>query len=513
MKAGSEGSLNDDGTVKTAAPEGTYGERVQALKVALAAKDEDAIADARKDLKDAGLRVGVDVTPPTAEFARSGLDEDARAIDDEFVVEVTDNKDGSGIHTGTSKGAPKALIASLEIRDAEGTKCIIDNEPSGSTRLCGDPFKGLSVDDDLVSTTIRGNIDDFTGYYTFTAQAQDKAGNKSEEISRVAVNDQTFDARASLRVRADRDEPSDYTVDITVDDDLSVRDYYLAMSSTETAPAGLDTGAEMRFRIGDLEEVDAYNAPDLTTDSSASEDITLPFLALQTSVGGDPVQFTNFDVYVRDQRGAASTDVTDDTHAVTGGLATAGGIGGTAYEAADIVHSGVTITLTPSETGSATSELDDGDDIELRVVVDVPDADVPGTRQIDETDPPFKRVYFYAESSDDNDGPRHWRLIDSLGRSAYDDPASTDTGEYVYEVEVNAGDLFGDVDDDGKGDYSGRVMAIGVWNDLEAVAEREASDPDGTPGSGDEIEAAPAETAVPGVAGLISVTAEIFIDP
>ena len=43
-----------------------------------------------------GLLAGVDITAPTAEFAISGLDEDAREIDDEFEVIVEDNSGGSG---------------------------------------------------------------------------------------------------------------------------------------------------------------------------------------------------------------------------------------------------------------------------------------------------------------------------------------------------------------------------------------------------------------------------------
>ena len=247
---------------------------VTALGDALEAEDDEAIATARRNLRNAGLRGGVDITAPTAEFARSGLGENSRATDDEFVVEVTDERNGSGIHTGTNM----AFIASLELRDAEETQCIIGGEPEDSSRLCEDPFTGLDpLDDGLVATNVVDGID-YTGYYTFTGRAQDKAGNMSEEVSRVALSDGTFPARASVRVRADRDDPSDYTLDVAVDDDLSVRDGYLALTVTGGIPG---TAADLPIRVGDIIPVDPYNSPSLTTDLSFSQDVTLPFLALQ----------------------------------------------------------------------------------------------------------------------------------------------------------------------------------------------------------------------------------------
>ena len=303
MQAGKEGKVEDTGTATSVTVTGEmsgYGARVTELKRALKVVDlagdkvtdaqNDAVTKARKDLKDAGLRVGVDVTPPTAEFVRSGLDEDSREIDQEFVVEIADTRDGSGIHTGTESssrgGAPKAIVATLEIRDAEETRCIIDSEPSDNTRLCALPFAGLTAERGVVTTTItsgENSISDFTGYYTFTVQAQDKARNLSEKISRTAINDIRFDARASLRVNPDAEDSFEYSLDVTLDDDLSIRDYYLAASSLDAddADGPVDAPVNMRFAVDDVQPVDAFNASGFTTDHSESEDITLPFLALQ----------------------------------------------------------------------------------------------------------------------------------------------------------------------------------------------------------------------------------------
>ena len=102
-----------------------------------------------------------------------------------------------------------------------------------SPSLCADPFDGIEyfADDDLVMTTVVETVLDKLGYYTFTARAQDKAGNLSEEISRVALRDEDFEADAGVRVThgTGGTKVFDYTVDISVRDDLSVRDYYLAM--------------------------------------------------------------------------------------------------------------------------------------------------------------------------------------------------------------------------------------------------------------------------------------------
>ena len=512
MAAGAEGKVEDDGTVMAGNEGSGYGALVTELKRALAKESADDIKDARTALKDAGLQAGVDITPPTAVFLSSGLDEDSRVIDDNFVVEVEDNKDASGIQTGSTKGAPKALVASLEIRDADGTECFISktgakfdevlNEPSSNTRLCKNPFNGLDIDRSIVTTTINGVVEDYTGYYTFTAQAKDKAGNLSEEISRVALNDVSFDARASLRVNPDREDDTLYTLDVTLDDDLSVRDYWLGASVAadvgespgETLPTVFTDVAI--FSLGPVEEVDAYNVPDFTADYSVSEDIELDFLALHDAAGDNPVEIEDFSVYVRDQRGAASVeaDWTDDDSPAD--VADIGAPG---------PYSNVTLMLAVDNDGGTEADpADDRDDITLTATVTVPSSDDTDTRQLNETHAPFKRVYFYAESSEHNDGPRHWRLIHSLGKGAYERRTAGDN-TYVYEAEVDAGDFYDIVDDevveDDMEQYAGRVIAIGVWEDLDAMGAI-ADDPLTTEVTEPTDDA---EAAVPGVTGLVAV--------
>ena len=60
----------------------------------------------------------------------------------------------------------------------------------GEEQLTGecDLFGGMAFNDPLATTS--GLVGaEVAGYYTFTAVAQDKAGNRSEEVVRTAAND------------------------------------------------------------------------------------------------------------------------------------------------------------------------------------------------------------------------------------------------------------------------------------------------------------------------------------
>ena len=223
-----------------------YGKLVQDLRLAENNENVDDEKDARAALGKVGLRGGVDTTLPTAEFVPSGLEADSRFLDDEFVVEVADGRTGSGINEGANKGAPRALVASLEIRNADGIQCIIDNEPSDNARLCGDPFRGLSVDRDIIRTTLEG-AETFAGktiHKRLTLQATIRLGRGRRirpetcrsRSAALALNDTRFDPRASLRVGRSRDNTEeyeyelDYSLEASLDDDLSIRDYYLAFN-------------------------------------------------------------------------------------------------------------------------------------------------------------------------------------------------------------------------------------------------------------------------------------------
>ena len=519
LKAGSEGSIDGGGMVTTAAEGGTYGALVQNLLVAIAADNTDDVKDARSALAKVGIQGGVDITAPTAVFTNASIDEDARKIGKEFIVEVKDNEGGSGIHTGMdARMVPKALTASLSLRDAQEMQCIWKREPSSITRECEYAFDGISaLVDDIVRTTVLAGasaIED-TGYYTLTAKTRDMAGNPSEEISRVVLNDTDVEARASLRVTSGRGlNALEYSLSFTLDDNLSVRDYYTTMVLDDDAVGGVTDGDDgsARFRIGSLEQVDAYNATDLTTDLPVSDDITLPFVALQamTAEGqtpneGDLAEIQAIEVYTRDQReggqggdmlyASASYLVKPDLSEAADGFSTVP----VAPAGATAVAAVTTFILAVDGTPAS---FDDGDEITL-------------TATVTAADNPFMRVYFYALSQNagdatDPDVVEDWRLLGSISRNGAI-PTTPAVG-YEYELEIDAVDFFAIVDDDGKGMYggstgapSGRVIAIGVQNDVEAVtgvtADEEA-----------EVMAVTAVEEQLGAVGLVAAPVMIHID-
>ena len=447
-----------------------------------------------------GLLAGVDITGPTAEFAISGLGEDAREIDDEFEAIVEDNSGGSGIQTLTKKFDAAGdfvsfvntpLIASLEVRDTKGTKCVIGGEVQISPSLCAGPLDGIEADDDLVMTNVVKDVLDKVGYYTFRARAQDKAGNLSEEINRVALRDKDFAADAGVRVThgTGGTKVFDYSVDISVRDDLSVRDYYLAMSlgATNNGTDIMVAGGPGVFRLG-AKEVDAYNASELMTVFDVTETPKLPFLALQTSITASAEAVSDIDViqvYVRDQREGNQNDrlyAMEDADANVDITAVDGAV-------ADDAIPGV-ITFEVTAPGSP---FDDNDDVVLTATVMLRDATA---------DTPFKRVYFYAESKNNEDASpttavEDWRLLGSLRGSDYDDAVA---GQYVYTLKVGSNEILDIMVDDEKEDYTeGKIIAIGLKDDIPAV---EAADEVMVEG-----EMTPAVVAVPlrvGKVGLLS---------
>ena len=66
------------------------------------------------------------------------------------------------------------------------------------------------------------------GYYTFTALAQDKAGNESDEISRVAIHDTENPVVSVAATTGSKDGDLDHNLVGTVTDALSIRDYSIA---------------------------------------------------------------------------------------------------------------------------------------------------------------------------------------------------------------------------------------------------------------------------------------------
>ena len=248
------------------------------------------------------------------------------------------------------------------------------------------------------------------GYYTFTALAQDKAGNPSDEISRVAVNDAANPVVSVAATSGSKDGDLDHNLTGTVTDALSIRDYSIAALVGEVS-YGLE-----------VVDVDAYDADPTTVSVPVDKAITLPFLGLQKTDLADPVPVSDLQVSVRDQ--AAGTD--DDMDGVT-----------------------ITAKLEDSKFTSALGFKVEPDDDSEASTLEIK-AEVDGAGSEDEN--PFESVLFYAAAEVNTDR----RFIASVP----DYSARESGGKWTYTAKVSADDFYAAVD--GDGDYEGKVFAVGV---------------------------------------------------
>ena len=159
-------------------------------------EDDEAMAEVVAVLF-SSITAGVDTEAPTLEFtgasAGAGDDDDpdrAATLQSEFELQVKDNEGGSDMH-----GADPVL-ATLAIRNADGEECRELGDLGEEDKKCTATSAGLVKALPLVRTDGVSGLTD-TGYYTFTALAQDKAGNQSAEISEVALYDNEAPDRAT----------------------------------------------------------------------------------------------------------------------------------------------------------------------------------------------------------------------------------------------------------------------------------------------------------------------------
>ena len=153
---------------------------------AMAAAPTDAAVDS---LANAGLLVGVDITPPVVEYTAGGIGKDqATTVEGGWVLHVTDG--GSGLATDP-------IDASIEVRDADGTEDV-DEAEAGEAAEAGE-FVVTPTSSTRFTTTITSPAG--VGYYTFAATATDKAGNETDSGSRVALNDGARPGSEGMPVR------------------------------------------------------------------------------------------------------------------------------------------------------------------------------------------------------------------------------------------------------------------------------------------------------------------------
>ena len=215
-----------------------------------------------------GLRAGLDVTAPTIEFSPASPKEDASSLK-EFQLQVAD----PGGSTGKSGLHSNPVLSKVEARDADNDVLCGDDKDlgvggGGSESLTGEcklaavdddgNYIGVEFNDPLATTSGLADAD-VDGYYTFTAVAQDKAGNRSEEVVRTAAND---GADPELGLIVGGYDKGSWSVTATLTDNLSIKQYWAEATENITLEGGAGDLIILP-REGSV-TVDEYNSPDLT---------------------------------------------------------------------------------------------------------------------------------------------------------------------------------------------------------------------------------------------------------
>ena len=312
--AGDAAVISDDGmVVENPATLGSYEALLEDLRVANAMMDDagtitakaDAIETAMDGLADAGLLVGVDITPPGIETDEDAIRFNTGNVSLDIDVYDDENADSnSGLHT-------LPLLVTAQIRDTDDTDCLdITGEPDAdagavgtTSEDCDDPT-ALEEDTRVVFTAPAH------AYYTVRGAALDKAGNYSAPLSHTFVFDNEIaTATAPAAPRIDAGEA--FQVASFLNDDLSIRDYYVTVNFAATGG-----GDAIRLGVVHPTVVDAFDAdPLMNRNVSVSANVDT-YAGLQADPATGPVTtLTGVSVAVRDQ--ADSEGANDGTPATT----------------------------------------------------------------------------------------------------------------------------------------------------------------------------------------------------
>ena len=223
----------------------------------------------------AGIRAGLDVSAPTIEFSPASPRANASSLK-EFQLQVADAGSSS---TGRSGLHSTPVLSMVQARDADNDVLCGDDSDlgidgggeesvSGVCKLAG----GVDFNDPLATTDgLMGAS--VAGYYTFTAVAQDKAGNKSEEVVRTAAND---GEAPELGLIVGGYEKGVYSLTATLTDNLSLKAYWAEAFDNLDIDGQGASDVLILPREGSV-AVDEYNSADLT-----QSHLTTPPVTMQT---------------------------------------------------------------------------------------------------------------------------------------------------------------------------------------------------------------------------------------
>ena len=419
-----------------------YTKLLEDLAAAEEAEDDEAIEDAQDALADAGLRAGVDTTPPSAEFVGSSLSSNSKTVNvdetdattavTQYVLHLEDNR-------GLRAGEP--VVDTLVYRDDDDDRDGVATTVAQQATPDDSPLYDVNF------------AQEGLGYYSYTAQAQDMAGNLSAEITRTALHDTEVPVSALIFARSSATE---YDKTLVMADNLSVRSYSTVIQATNL-PA--DVGLRLNHAV-----VDTYNGA-LTQSETVRGEVELPFIAVGgASPDGSVAQgdvLTSITAYVTDQAGNSDNDeVTLGAAAISveadGDLETTDGVIAGTYELAVEDDDGAITTGDNANTVTRSDET-----ITLTATADVALATT--------VNPFADGVLFYAEvggietgqvdvPADTSDDRTELRLIGMVAGNAAEVDSGDTTREWTYETEVSADDFYAIVG--GAGAYEIRALGI-----------------------------------------------------
>ena len=298
---GNESSLPGGDCLMAGDDENGYGALLKALSDA--AEEEEAVATAEAALADAGLLVGVDVTPPGIEIDEDERINDVDNLTFDFDVYDDENEDSnSGLHT-------LPLLVSMERRDASDTECLVIDDGTGVTAGAVDSGNDMDCDDTTglpnpTTITFAGTPAPSHAYYTLSGTARDKAGNSSGMTHTFVFDGMVATATMPAAPGALKGGES-FQVASFLNDDLSIRDYYV----TADFPA-VGNGTAIRLGVVAPTAVDAFDADPLTRRNySVTTDVSTYAGLQEDAMDTDVTTLTTVTVAVRDQ---ADSDGADD---------------------------------------------------------------------------------------------------------------------------------------------------------------------------------------------------------
>jgi hypothetical protein len=221
------------------------------------------------------LQFGVDIAAPTIAFS-GGLASNARinaaTAGAEFQVTVADT--GAVGNSGMLSGA--AVIGNVLRRSAAGTTCFL-GAGAGCTQVSVNAAPPFPL---VPTTTVAAGT--ASAYFTYTARAQDAAGNQTADVTRVVVVDNVAPTVSNPAVPVVI--TGAFSASAFINDDLSIRDYFwtAGFGGALTAPATITLAAAPTV-------VDAFNAATLTNVNFAINQQINTFLELQATGALDSI--------------------------------------------------------------------------------------------------------------------------------------------------------------------------------------------------------------------------------